>query len=42
VQVVQLPYKGDDLSMLVVLPKSKGKAAMQQLVRDLSADKILD
>ena len=40
VQVVQLPYKGDDLSMLVVLPKSKGKVAMQQLVRDLSADKI--
>lgn len=40
VQVVQLPYKGDDLSMLVVLPKSKDKAAMQQLVRDLSADKI--
>ena len=40
VQVVQLPYKGDDLSMLVILPKSKDKAAMQQLVRDLSADKI--
>ena len=40
VQVVQLPYKGDDLSMLVVLPKSKDKTAMQQLVRDLSADKI--
>ncbi|TXD97566.1 serpin family protein [Psychrobacter frigidicola] len=40
VQVVQLPYKGDDLSMLVVLPKSKDKAAMQQLMRDLSADKI--
>ena len=40
VQVVQLPYKGDDLSMLVVLPKSKDKAAMQQLVRDLSPDKI--
>ena len=40
VQVVQLPYKGDNLSMLVVLPKSKDKAAMQQLVRDLSADKI--
>ena len=40
VQVVQLPYKGDDLSMLVVLPKSKDKAAMQQLIQDLSADKI--
>lgn len=40
VQVVQLPYKGDDLSMLVILPKSKEKTAMQQLVRDLSADKI--
>lgn len=40
VQVVQLPYKGDHLSMLVVLPKSKDKAAMQQLVQDLSADKI--
>ena len=40
VQVVQLPYKGDDLSMLVILPKSKDKAAVQQLVRDLSANKI--
>ena len=40
VQVVQLPYKGDDLSMLVVLPKSKDKAVMQQLVQDLSADTI--
>lgn len=40
VQVVQLPYKGDDLSMLVILPKSKEKTAMHQLVRDLSADKI--
>ena len=40
VQVVQLPYKGDDLSMLVVLPKSKDKAAMQQLVNELSVDKI--
>ena len=40
VQVVQLPYKGDELSMLVVLPKSKDKAAMQQLVHDLSVDKI--
>lgn len=39
-QVVQLPYRGDDLSMLVILPKSKDKAAMEQLVQDLSADKI--
>lgn len=40
VQVVQLPYKGDDLSMLVVLPKSKDKAAMEKLVQDLSVDTI--
>ncbi len=40
VQVVQLPYKGDDLSYAAILPKSKEKTAMQQLVRDLSADKI--
>ena len=40
VQVVQLPYKGDDLSMLIVLPKAKDKAAMQQLVNELSVDKI--
>ncbi len=39
-QVVQLPYKGDDLSMLVVLPKSKDKTAMQQLVQNLNASKI--
>ena len=31
VQVVQLPYKGDELSMLVVLPKAKDKIAMQRL-----------
>lgn len=40
VQIVQLPYKGEGLSMLVILPKSKDKAAMQQLIQDLSADKI--
>ncbi len=34
VQVVQLPYKRDDLLMLIVLPKVKDKAAMQQLVNE--------
>ena len=32
VQVVQLPYKGDELSMMVVLPKAKDKIAMQRVV----------
>ena len=40
VQVVQLPYKGDELSMLVVLPKTKDKIAMQRLVNTLSAKQI--
>jgi len=40
VQVVELPYKSDDLSMLIILPKSKEAAAMQALVKNLSADQI--
>lgn len=40
IQVVQLPYKGDNLSMLVVLPKLNHKLAMQQLAKSLSATKI--
>jgi serpin B len=40
VQVVQLPYKGDDLSMLLVLPKSKDKTAMQQLVEELNSSQV--
>ena len=39
-KVLNLPYKGDDLSMIVVLPQSKGKLAMQALVKNLSADQI--
>ena len=40
VQVVELPYKGDDLSMIVVLPKSKEAAAMQKLIANLSTAQI--
>lgn len=40
VKVLNLPYKGDDLSMIVILPQSKGKLAMQALVNNLSADQI--
>ncbi|WP_201583237.1 serpin family protein [Psychrobacter jeotgali] len=40
VQVLELPYKGDDLSMLVVLPKSKDKSALQTLVKNLSSTQI--
>ena len=40
VQVVELPYKSNDLSMLIVLPKLKETAAMQALVKNLSADQI--
>nr|WP_265090708.1 serpin family protein [Psychrobacter frigidicola] len=40
VQVVQLPYKGDELSMLVVLPKVKDKIAMHRLVGTLNAKQI--
>ena len=40
VQVVQLPYKGDELSMLVVLPKAQDKIAMQRVVNTLNAKQI--
>ncbi len=40
VQVVELPYKSNDLSMFIVLPKSKENAAMQKLVANLSTAQI--
>ena len=40
VQVVEMPYKGDNLSMLIVLPKPKEAAAMQKLVANLSTVQI--
>ena len=40
VQVVELPYKSNDLSMLIVLPKSKEEAAMQKLIANLSTAQI--
>lgn len=40
VQVVKLPYKGNELSMLVILPKSKDKVTMQKLVKNLSTTQI--
>ncbi|WP_201503857.1 serpin family protein [Psychrobacter aestuarii] len=40
IQMVSLPYKGDDLSMLVVVPKSKNASAIRQLNANLSMDKI--
>ena len=42
VQVVELPYKGNELSMLVVLPKSKEPSGMQMLIKNLSTTQIND
>ena len=40
VQVVALPYKGNDLSMIVILPKSKDKSAIDAIVNTLTTAQI--
>ncbi len=40
IQMVELPYKSNDLSMLIVLPKSKESAAIQKLVADLNSNQV--
>lgn len=39
-QVIALPYKGEALSTLVILPKSKDKAAMDRLIKGLTPTQI--
>ena len=40
IQMVELPYKSNDLSMLIILPKSKEPAAIQNLVADLNSNQV--
>lgn len=40
VQVIELPYKGSELSMLIVLPKAKGAKAMQSLIKNLNVNQL--
>lgn len=40
VQMAEIPYKGDDLSMLVILPKDKTAQGLKRLVNDLSTTLI--
>lgn len=40
VQMAEIPYKGDDLSMLVILPKDKTAQGLKRLVNDLSTTRI--
>lgn len=41
-QMIELPYKGDELSMLMILPKAKDAQAMKTLVSGLSISTIND
>ncbi len=39
-QIIELPYKGDSLSMMVVLPKATDKLSMERLSASLTTDKV--
>ena len=39
-QVIELPYKGDSLSMMVVLPKATDKSSMDRLSASLTTGKV--
>lgn len=39
-QIIKLPYKGEALSMMVILPKAKDQAAMHNLSESLSTNQI--
>lgn len=41
VQVLEMDYQGEALSMMVALPKKSDKATMQQLAASLTSDKIV-
>ncbi len=40
VQILELPYKGDDLSMVVLLPKVEGPAGLDALERALTVESL--
>ncbi len=41
IQMIELPYKGDDLSMFILLPK-KSKSGMEELEKELTTENLSD